>query len=358
MTDLSLKSAYHYELPEALIAQRPVEPRDASRLLVLDRASGRVEHRMFRDFPGLLREGDLLVANNSRVIRARLKGLRWNQGQPGGPGAPGGHVEFVLLEKIRHRRWEGLIKASAKAQEGFSFVVPTPDGKPTIGKIVRGMHESPSGTVEVEFTRDPVDVGAGELPLPPYVDRAPEASDEAAYQTVYAKEDGSAAAPTAGLHFTPEVIEATRARGAEWAEVTLHVGVGTFRPVKAERIADHVMHEERFTISERTAEQVEKARAQGRRILAIGTTSVRTLESAWDGHQLRRGDQRTSLFLHPGGREPRLISGLLTNFHLPSSTLLMLVCAFAGYDATMNAYREAVREKYRFFSYGDAMVVL
>lgn len=238
------------------------------------------------------------------------------------------------------------------------FAVPTPDGKPTIGKIVRGAHESPSGTVEVEFTRDPVEVGAGEMPLPPYIERAPEASDEETYQTVYSSLVGSAAAPTAGLHFTHEILEQVRARGASWAEVTLHVGVGTFRPVKAERIADHVMHEERFMIDREVAENVTQAHRDGRRVIAVGTTSVRTLESAWDGSRVRPGDQRTSLFLHPGGRSPQLISGLLTNFHLPGSTLLMLVCAFAGYEATMEAYREAVREKYRFFSYGDAMVVL
>lgn len=348
--------SYDYILPESLIAQFPHEPRDESRLLVIDRATGQLAHRRFKDLPEYLDERDLCIANNTRVLKARLLGTRILP-----DGKDGGKIEMLLLEKRGERLWEGAFKSTGRQVAGFRFRVPTPDGLGIQGELVRGAAESASGTVEAVFDRDPVEAGAGELPLPHYMNRAPEKErDESSYQTVYASDPGSAAAPTAGLHFTPRVLDELKRRGVGWAEVTLNVGLGTFRPVKAEDVREHVMHEEKYRVNEEVAETVNRHRQNGGRILAVGTTSVRTLESAFDpaSGRVKAGEARTDLFLYPGSREFRVVDRLLTNFHLPKSTLLMLVCAFGGRELILKAYDEAVREKYRFFSYGDAMLIL
>jgi S-adenosylmethionine:tRNA ribosyltransferase-isomerase len=302
------------------------------------------------------------VANDTRVLKARLLGRR---------PETGGKVEFVLLEEKAPRVWEGLFHASAKYVPGVRFEIPTPDGRGLQGVLVRGSAESEQGTVEAEFDRDPVESGAGELPLPLYIKRGntwggpaqnaggatgPTAQDEAAYQTVYSRELGSAAAPTAGLHFTPELISRLKSQGVDWAQVTLHVGLGTFRPVKAPDIREHRMHEERYEIPAETATKIRAAKKAGHPILGVGTTTVRTLESA--GLELAPGPKRTSLFIYPGHHEFRVVDRMLTNFHLPKSTLLMMVSAFAGRELVLAAYADAVREKYRFFSYGDAMLII
>lgn len=365
--------AYHYELPPGQIAQVPVTPRDASRLLVLHRRERRWEHRLFKDLPEYLDADDLVVANNTRVIKARLLGTRVLPGE-----VQGGRVEFVMLEELQPRVWEGLFKASGKYIPGFQFEIPTPDGKGLRGVLIRGSGDSPSGTVVAEFEADPIERGAGEIPLPHYIERAAPGSrgesregheghegtgnnDEQNYQTLYAKENGSAAAPTAGLHFTDSVMNALAAKGVQWKELTLHVGLGTFRPVKTDDLNKHIMHEERYQVTPEVAQAVTQWKSAQRRVLAVGTTSVRTLESAWESGEsgfLRPGAGRTSLFIRPGHFEFQVVDRILTNFHLPCSTLLMLVSTFAGREFTLAAYEEAVREGYRFFSYGDAMLIL
>ena len=354
-----LLSDYLFELPPELIAQAPLPSRDQSRLLTMSRQTGERTHRQFSDLPSLLQPGDLIVVNNSRVIPARLVGRRVLSA-PGAPQELGGKIEFLLLEELEDRVWEGAFHAAAKHKPGVRFKIETPDGQGLYGELIRGASESPSGTVVARFDRDPVTSGGGEIPLPHYIERSPDAGDLDRYQTVYAQVPGSAAAPTAGLHFTPAVREALKARGVEWGEVTLHVGLGTFRPVKVEDIRDHVMHEERFTISAELAHAVESALESGRRVIAVGTTTVRALESAFDPEtrRVRSGLQRTRLFLHPGGQGPQLVSGLVTNFHLPGSTLMMLVSSFSSRERVLAAYQEAIQKRYRFFSYGDAMLML
>jgi S-adenosylmethionine:tRNA ribosyltransferase-isomerase len=354
-------SSYDFELPDQLIAQNPLPLRDSSRLLVVNRQKGSWEHRTFRDLPEYLDEDDLMVANNTQVMKARLLGRRIREEK--GQIILGGKVEFVLLEELRPKVWEGLFHASARYLPGLRFEVPTSDGQGLTGVLIRGSSESLSGTVVVEFDRDPLESNAGEIPLPHYIRRTAESQDERTYQTVYAKKMGSAAAPTAGLHFTEQTLEALRARSVGWEEVTLHVGIGTFRPVKEMDIRKHVMHEERYEISARTAEHIAEWKKLKKRIVAVGTTSVRTLESARelgdDGViRLKPGQGRTSIFIRPGHFEFQVVDRLLTNFHLPRSTLLMLVSAFAGRELTLAAYQEAVRQEYRFFSYGDAMLIL
>jgi S-adenosylmethionine:tRNA ribosyltransferase-isomerase len=348
--------SYDFHLPESQIAQAPVSPRDSSRLLVIDRKKGTWEHCIFRDLPGFLDADDLLVANNTEVLKARLLGHRLRE--EGGREIQGGRVEFVLLEELRAKVWEGLFHASARYVPGLKFEIPTPDGKGLRGTLIRGSAESPSGTVVAEFDRDPVESGAGELPLPHYIQRTVQTADERSYQTVYAKSLGSAAAPTAGLHFTEQVLEQLQKKGVSWAEVTLHVGLGTFRPVKENDIRHHVMHEERYVIQPEVAQQVQNWKRQGKRILAVGTTSVRTLESAYQNGEIREGMGRTSIFIRPGAFQFQVVDRLLTNFHLPKSTLLMLVSTFAGRELILKAYEEAVQKNYRFFSYGDAMLIL
>lgn len=355
--DPYLLSTYDYALPEERIAAYPVSPRDTSRLLVLHRESGEIEHRSFAELPEYARTQDLWVSNNTRVLRARLLGHRLRR--ESGAWVEGGAVEFVLLERKGEREWEGLMKASAKYLPGLRFRIPSPAG-PIEAELLQGVNDSEHGTVVARFDRDPVEAGAGQLPLPHYMRRETESADEERYQTVYGKELGSAAAPTAGLHFTEAVLQRLQSQGAHWAELTLHVGLGTFRPVKTDDIREHRMHAERFWIPESVALQIQATRQSGGRVIAVGTTSVRSLESAWDSEaqRVRSGEGRTQLFLHPPDAKFNVTQGLLTNFHLPKSSLLMLVCAFGGTRAVLRAYEEAIRQKYRFYSYGDAMLIV
>lgn len=338
-------SDYDFHLPEERIAQAPVDRRDASRLMVVHRDSGEIEHRHFADLAELVPAGDVLVLNTTRVFRARLLGRRDS-------GAP---AEILLLRRHDDGRWEAMVHPGGKLKPGrtvhiapgFDAVIEEVTERRT--RLVRlVVHGDESALIEAH----------GHVPLPPYIARADGASDAERYQTVYARQSGSVAAPTAGLHFTPGLLTTLEARGVERAEVLLHVGAGTFKPVDVETLADHVMHEERYLVTEETAQQLNAARARGGKVWCVGTTSLRTLESVVDANGVfhaREGETR--IFIHP---PRRVLSAdrLVTNFHLPRSTLLMLVAAFAGFDLTMRAYETAIKEGYRFFSYGDAMVIL
>ncbi|MEG1874949.1 MAG: tRNA preQ1(34) S-adenosylmethionine ribosyltransferase-isomerase QueA [Angelakisella sp.] len=337
------KSDFYYELPQELIAQTPLEPRDSSRLMCLDRVTGAIEHRQFRDTLTLLHPGDLLVVNNSRVIPARLLGVKEGSG---------GAMEFVLLKQRERDIWEILVRPGKKAHQGARFlfgdgllhaeiIEVLPDGN----RLARFVYEGNFFAVLDKI---------GKMPLPHYI--TTELTDKERYQTVYSKELGSAAAPTAGLHFTPALLDELRAKGIEIAEVTLHVGLGTFRPVKEENITDHHMHTEWYEVPELAAQMVTRAKKEGRRVIAVGTTSCRTLESAFSDGVLPACHNNTDIFIYPG-YQFRCIDGLITNFHLPESSLIMLVSALAGYEHTMAAYQEAVKERYRFFSFGDAMFI-
>ncbi len=338
-----------FELPEELIAQEPVEPRDASRLLVLPRAGGAARHLRFSDLPGLLEPGDLLVLNDSRVIPARLVGRK----------ASGGKVEVLLVEPLPpsddgRSRWMAMAQASKPIRPGATVDF---DG---LGGEVEGAKGE--GFYAIRFDRGDAELAreldrVGRIPLPPYIRRAPDRADRERYQTVLAREPGSVAAPTAGLHFTPELLARIGSRGVERATVTLHVGPGTFLPVRAARLEEHRMHAERYEVPEATAAAFGATRARGGRVVAVGTTAVRTLESAFHEGALRSGPGRTDIFIRPG-HAFRAVDGLVTNFHLPRSTLLALVCAFGGTSRVLEAYRAAVAARYRFFSYGDAMGVL
>lgn len=335
---------FDYELPEALIAQFPVEPRDTSRLLTLNKVTGAVEHKAhFYELVEELNEGDVLVFNNTKVIPARLYGHREGSG---------GKVEVLLLTPCGENRWECLVKPGKKCPVG-QVIVFDERLKATV------LDKTDFGGRIVEFTVDGIfdDIiqEIGEMPLPPYIHEKLE--DKERYQTVYAKEKGSAAAPTAGLHFTPELLEKIKAKGVELEFVTLHVGLGTFRPVSVESIEDHDMHSEFYSVSPETAERINDAKAKGRRIIAVGTTSVRTLESASTDDGVLQGTSGwTQIFIYPGYTF-KMVDALVTNFHLPQSTLLMLISALAGREHCLAAYEEAVREKYRFFSFGDAMFI-
>jgi S-adenosylmethionine:tRNA ribosyltransferase-isomerase len=344
-------SDFDYALPEPLIAQEPVTPRDASRLLVLP-AAGPVEHRAFLDLPGLLREGDLLVMNDTKVIPARLVGTK----------PSGGKAELLLCEALDAgdgptgalpRRWRALGQASKPIRAGTTLSFD--------GLEARVLEAEGEGFFVVELDRggpalEAALERAGRIPLPPYIRRAPTAADRERYQTMFARAPGSAAAPTAGLHFTPRVLDALAARGVSRTTVTLHVGPGTFLPVRGEDVATHRMHAEPYQVPPEAARAIAACRARGGRVVAVGTTSVRTLESAWQDGAVAAGAGRTRLFVRPG-HGFRAVDGLVTNFHLPRSTLLMLVCALGGTDRVLSAYREAVGAGYRFFSYGDAMLL-
>ena len=337
------KSDFSFDLPEELIAQTPMEQRDASRLLCLDKQTGAVEHRHFYDLPDLLREGDCLVLNNSRVLPARLIGIR----------PTGGAVELVLLRDLGGNRWECLSRPGRKTKPGQRILFGEGELQAVVEETVSG------GNRIVRFDYEGIFLEVlerlGRMPLPPYIRQ--ELKDPERYQTVYSKELGSAAAPTAGLHFTKELLETVRNKEVLTEFVTLHVGLGTFRPVKEEEIEDHEMHSEYCIIPPETAEAVNRTRKNGGRIIAVGTTSCRTLESfAKEDGTLEASSGWTNIFIYPGYRF-KCIDALITNFHLPESTLIMLVSALAGRENILNAYRIAVSEKYRFFSFGDAMMI-
>ena len=322
----ALVADYDFRLPPELVASRPLAERDASRMLILHRHSGRLEHRMFRDFPGYLKAGDLAVLNNSRVIKARLR-------------SEDGRIELLLVEPVDPREWICLARPGRKMQPGFVFRIA--------GATARVIRRLENGSRVVKFDREPDLERFGSVPVPPYLRREADEEDELRYQTVFAETSGSVAAPTAGLHFTAEILS----RIAH-TSITLHVGIATFLPVKVERVADHQMHAERYTIGEEAARAINAAQ----RIFAVGTTTARVLESQAAGPIVAHSGS-TRLFIHPPFSFRR-VEALLTNFHLPKSTLLMLVCAFAGREAVLNAYAEAVKERYRFFSYGDCMLVV
>ena len=336
-------SDFLYELPEALIAQTPVEPRDHSRLMVIDREKGTLAHRRFYDIQSELRPGDVLVVNDTRVIPARLLGHL--------PG--GGACEILLLKQIGPKRWETLVRPGKKLRAGREVVFG--DGMLRANIV----SDTDAGGRVVDFacagTMEAALDALGEMPLPPYIHERLE--DKERYQTVYAREQGSAAAPTAGLHFTPELLQKIRAMGVLVVPVLLHVGLGTFRPVKAENVEDHVMHSEFYRVTREAADAINQARAQGGRVIATGTTSVRTLESVADENGLlREASGWTNIFITPGYRF-KCVDALITNFHLPGSTLLMLISAFMGKEHALAAYETAVKEQYRFFSFGDAMFI-
>lgn len=341
-TDLK-KSDFYYDLPEELIAQTPAEPRDSSRLLVYNRADGSVTHTIFRNIKDFLKAGDVLVVNNTKVLPARMYAHTEH----------GGRVEVLLLRRISALRWEVLVKPGKKCRPGTRLTVDD-------GLSLTVVSVTDSGERIVDFECDGVFEEAlarvGTMPLPPYIHE--KLKDQSRYQTVYARTDGSAAAPTAGLHFTPGLLEEIKSMGVEIAQVLLHVGLGTFRPVKEEAITDHKMHSEYYEVGAEAAEIISRAKREGRRVIAVGTTSVRTLESvaAEDGTVAPcRGN--TSIFIYPPYKF-RCVDALITNFHLPESTLIMLVAAMTGREKILGLYKTAVEERYRFFSFGDAMLIL
>jgi S-adenosylmethionine:tRNA ribosyltransferase-isomerase len=344
---------FDYSLPPELIAQTPAPRRDQSRLLVLDRATAQITHRRFLDLPEFFSPGDLLVLNDSRVIPARLRGRN---------PRTGGNFEALLLEENAPNDWWAMMRPGKRAAAGVRIQILDKDGNPSAFEAaVREINAGGHRRLQFSGPKNILTVleALGETPLPPYIDRAGEApEDRERYQTVYARTSGSVAAPTAGLHFTRELLEKIRARGARVCFVTLHVGPGTFAPVKAERLEDHVMHEERFALSAETADALRETKKAGCRVVAAGTTTLRVLESA-----SKAGEGRTRLFIHPP-HEFKSVDALITNFHLPRSTLLMLAAAFAapgetrGRELILRAYEEAMARRYRFFSYGDAMLLL
>ncbi|MBQ8129194.1 MAG: tRNA preQ1(34) S-adenosylmethionine ribosyltransferase-isomerase QueA [Clostridia bacterium] len=337
-------SDFFYELPEELIAQTPAEPRDSSRLMVVHRDTGEIEHRVFRDVIDYLNPEDVLVVNHTRVIPARLYGAKEGSG---------GAIEFLLLRRLNLTDWEVILKPGKKAKPGARFVFGNGELKAEIlqvaedgGRTVRFFWE---GVFEEVLER------LGNMPLPPYIHE--KLQDPTRYQTVYAKVDGSAAAPTAGLHFTPELLEAIRGKGVDIVPVLLHVGLGTFRPVKEEDVENHHMHSEYYEVTEEQAQRINAARKRGGRVVCVGTTSVRTLETVCDENGvIRPGNGFTQIFIRPGV-PVRAVDALITNFHLPGSTLLMLISALMGRETALAAYELAVKERYRFFSFGDAMLI-
>ncbi len=336
-------SDFMYDLPQRLIAQTPLERRDGSRLLVLDKATGRTEHRHFYDLPEYLRPGDCMVLNDSRVIPARLIGAR----------PTGGAIEVMLLKDLGDKRWECLVRPGKKMRPGHQVVFG--DGELT-GEV-ESVSEGGNRVIRFEYEGIFLEIleRLGRMPLPPYIKE--QLADPERYQTVYSKHPGSAAAPTAGLHFTPELLDKIQAMGVDVRFVTLHVGLGTFRPVKAEDIKDHEMHSEFCTVPADTAEAVNRTKAAGGRVVAVGTTSCRTLESFTGEDGVLRSDSGwTNIFIYPGYKF-KCMDALVTNFHLPGSTLVMLVSALAGRENILAAYKEAVEREYRFFSFGDAMFI-
>lgn len=339
-------SDFYYDLPKELIAQTPVEPRDTSRLLILNRTTNEMQHKHFYDIIDSLEEGDCLIANDSRVLPARIYGIK----QP-----TGAKVEFLLLHQVENNRWETLCKPGKKATVGTTFEF----GEGILKATVVEVKDDGDRVVDFEYPYDNNIYSAldkiGKMPLPPYITE--ELKDQERYQTVYSHEIGSAAAPTAGLHFTKELMAKIENKGIKIGYVTLHVGLGTFRPVKVDDVTKHKMHSEHYEVPKETAELIETTKKNGGRVIAVGTTSCRTLESvATENGKVVACDGFTDIFIYPGYKF-KVLDGLITNFHLPESTLIMLVSAFAGYENVMNAYKVAVKEKYRFFSFGDAMFI-
>lgn len=355
MSDL-LVADFDFELPEELIAQQPPAERGQSQMLVMDRATGQLHDSQFTDFPDLLRARDLLVLNDSRVIPARLYARRTLRREK---EKPTGRIEVMLTEPAGENRWHALVRPGRKVAIGERLVFPAQDGQIILEAEVLERGQFGDRLLEFAPVEDFFAVldSIGHMPLPPYIHRDDAAADRERYQTVFSRERGSVAAPTAGLHFTPQMLERIAARGVEIARVTLHVGLGTFAPLRVERVADVRLHREHYTIPAETAEAVNRARSEKRRIVAVGTTVVRTLEAAAQrvgSEPLAAHSAETDIFISPGF-DFRVVGALLTNFHLPQSSLLMLVSAFAGRDRTLAAYRHAVQSRYRFFSYGDCM---
>lgn len=337
-------SDFYYDLPEELIAQEPLKDRSASRLMLLDKSTGEVSHKHFYDIADLLNEGDALILNDTKVLPARLYGVKEDTGAA---------VEFLLLHKHTLDTWEVILKPGRKAKPGAGFVFGNGELKAEILDIVN------DGNRLVKFTYDGVFEEVldrlGEMPIPPYIKKKLEDKDR--YQTVYAKNPGSAAAPTAGLHFTPELLEKIKNKGVKVGYLTLHVGLGTFRPVKTDEITEHKMHSEFYILPKETAELVNETKARGGRVISVGTTATRVLETVGtNGLPLKEATGWTDIFIYPG-KKFNIIDALITNFHLPESTLIMLVSALAGRENVLNAYKTAVEEKYRFFSFGDAMYI-
>lgn len=350
---------FDYNLPEELIAQKPADKRDSSRLIVVHRDDHTVEHKHFFDIIDYLKEGDCLVLNNSKVLPARLFGIK---------EGTGAKIEFLLIKRIEGDTWETMVRPGKRMKPGDNVVFCE---EPLLKATVKGY--GPDGTRIVEFEYEGIFMErleeVGSMPLPPYIERSSEDDDKDRYQTVYCKEEGSVAAPTAGLHFTDELLDKVAAKGIELAYVTLHVGIGTFRPVKCENIEDHSMHFEEYYISEEAADTINRAKKEGRRVISVGTTSTRTIESAayydedmvtaggnkgcW---QVKAGGDSTGIFIYPG-YEFKIIESLITNFHLPKSTLMMLISALYDREKILEVYEEAIKERYRFFSYGDAMFI-
>ena len=337
-------SDFYFQLPEDLIAQDPLAERSASRLLVLNKETGEREHKSFCDIMDYLKPGDCLVLNNTKVIPARLYGKKEDTGAA---------IEILLLKQRKKNLWETLVKPGKKCKPGTRIFFG--DGR-LKAQVIEVLEEGNRLLYfEYQGIWEEILDGLGEMPLPPYITH--KLQDKNRYQTVYAKYDGSAAAPTAGLHFTPELLNEIENKGIHLAYVTLHVGLGTFRPVKADNIRDHHMHSESYQISDEAAEIINKTKAQGGRVICVGTTSCRTIESAADeAGRLSSGEGSTDIFIYPGYKF-RILDGLITNFHLPESTLVMLVSALAGREAVMEAYQEAIIKRYRFFSFGDAMLI-
>lgn len=345
----TLKSDYHYHLPEVQIAQHPVNPRDSSRLMLLDRKTGAIDHHHFYNFSDFLEPGSLLIVNNSKVIPARLPGTRKS----------GGSLEVLLVNQLDGNIWTCKIKNASRLK--MEEVITLCDGNLS----AKFLGKQDGSEYLIQFLDD-IDLlksleSFGYAPLPPYIHKVREEEskreqDLSDYQTVYAASYGSIAAPTAGFHFTPKILDQIKQKDIEIAEVTLHVGLGTFEPIRVDDVKDHTMHEERYTIDEGVANKVMAAKKEKRKVVAVGTTTIRTLESAWSENELKSGTRSTNLFIHPP-YQYKVADQMLTNFHLPESTLLMLVSAFAGKEHILNAYNEAVLEGYRFFSYGDCMFI-
>lgn len=344
MIDLTKRSSYFYDLPEEQIAQKPLTKRAESRLLVMEKESGEIMHGKFSDIMNIFQAGDVLVVNKTKVIPARLLGNK----------PTGAKAEVFLLNQLSETRWECLVKPGRKLHIGAEIIFSD-----TLKATIVDNAEEGGRVVEFSWEGDFWEVldKNGNMPLPPYIKRESTEDDKDTYQTIYAQDRGSVAAPTAGLHFTAELMNELKKLDVEILEVTLHVGLGTFRPVKADSILDHKMHSEYCTLTPEVAERVNAAKRAGRRVIAVGTTSTRTLESFAEDGKVKPGSHNTDIFIYPG-KKVQIIDGLITNFHMPESTLMMLVSAFAGYENIMRAYKIAVNSKYRFFSYGDAMLII